>query len=382
MKLRVGDTVKFLNQEGGGRVSKILSPEMVNVAIEEGFEIPTLVKDLVKVDNDSPLGRYFGEHYEVDLDVPVAASRKEAQRKAPSPQEQCTTPATPPPPVAPQPTRKSPIPYRINDSSFRKGVYLSFVPEDQQYLISGSLNIYLVNHTESDILFSLFLKSSTIGYQGRSYDTLEASSKIHLDRIDREQLNEWSFGVVQVLFHKNKQDKILEPLTATFRIQGVRFYKTDSYREAFFVGEKAFVYLLGEIAHQPVIEEEWKKPAPVEKKPAIKQAQPQVEKSLIEQHAIEQDVAEVDLHISALKTDYGRMKREEILRYQMGYFQRALENAIAKAYQKVIFIHGIGNGVLRDAIIDYLKRNYPDFEYGNASFQKYGYGALEVFIDD
>ena len=42
MKFKVGDRVKFLNENGGGVVSKIVSPSMVNVAIEDGFEIPSI----------------------------------------------------------------------------------------------------------------------------------------------------------------------------------------------------------------------------------------------------------------------------------------------------------------------------------------------------
>nr|MCU0517076.1 hypothetical protein [Oscillatoria sp. Prado101] len=41
-----GDKVKFLNQPGGGIVSKIISKTMVNVMIADGFEIPTLTSEL------------------------------------------------------------------------------------------------------------------------------------------------------------------------------------------------------------------------------------------------------------------------------------------------------------------------------------------------
>lgn len=382
MKFRVGDTVKFLNQEGGGKVSKILSPDMVNVAIEDGFEIPTMVKDLVKVDNESPLGKYFGESYNVDVegDIPVVAPRpkkgqQEPRKAMPQQQESYSSPVQ-------KQSRKSAIPYSSGDSTFRNGVYLAFVPEDQTYLVSGNINIYLVNHTESDILFSLFLKSSDIGYNGREYDTLDAASMIHIDNITREEINNWSSGIVQVLFHKTKQEKVLAPLTAEFRVQGVRLYKEDNYKQTYFFGQKAFIYLLGEIAHQPAVTVMKKDLPKIEEKKEVKKAKPQSNKSLIEQHKIDKDIAEVDLHISALRDDYGHMKNSEILRYQMDYFHRALDNAITKAYSKVVFIHGIGNGVLRDAIIDYLGKNYPDFSYGNASFKKYGYGAIEVVISE
>jgi len=377
MKFRVGDTVKFLNQEGGGKVSKIISPDRVNVAIEDGFDIPTMVKDLVKVDNDSPLGRYFGESYNVDVndDIPVVAPRKRthiASENAPVKQEVSASPS--------KTSRKQPVPYRSNDATFRKGVYLAFVPEDQAYLVSGNINIYLVNHTESDILFSIFLKSSDIGYTGREYDTLDAASMIHIDNITRDEINNWSSGIVQVLFHNEKQEKVLEPLTSGFRIQGVRLYKEDNYKQTYFFGQKAFLFLLGEIAHQQAVAVAKKDVPKEEEKKEVQKAKVQRNKSLIENHRIDNDIAEVDLHISALREDYGQLKNSEILRYQMDYFHRALDNAIAKSFHKVIFIHGIGNGILRDALTDYLRKNYPGFPRRNASFQKYGYGAIEVEI--
>lgn len=363
-------------------MSKILTPDMVNVAMEDGFEIPTMVKDLVKIDNDSPLGKYFGESYNVDIhdELPVVAPRVKRPRmdenNEPSSSQKLHD-------TAPQmPSRNSPIPYRSGDSSFRHGVYLAFVPEDQQYLVSGNINIYIVNHTDSDILFSIFLKSSDIGYNGREYDTMNAASMIHLDNISREEINNWSSGIVQVLFHKNKQDKILAPLTAEFRVQGVRLYKEDNYKHTFFFGQKAFVYLLGEIAHQQAITIMKKDKIVPDEKKEVKKAEPQTSKSIIENHKIDKDIAEVDLHISALRDDYGSMKSAEILRYQMEYFQRSLDNAISKAYHKVVFIHGIGNGILRDALTDYLRKNYPDFACHNASFQKYGNGAIEVIISE
>jgi len=47
MKFKIGDKVRFLNEPGGGIVTKIISPSMVNVSIEEGFDIPTMTSELL-----------------------------------------------------------------------------------------------------------------------------------------------------------------------------------------------------------------------------------------------------------------------------------------------------------------------------------------------
>jgi len=42
-KVKPGDKVRFLNTVGGGKIVKVLNEFMVSVAIDDGFEIPTLL---------------------------------------------------------------------------------------------------------------------------------------------------------------------------------------------------------------------------------------------------------------------------------------------------------------------------------------------------
>lgn len=88
---------------------------------------------------------------------------------------------------------------------------------------------------------------------------------------------------------------------------------------------------------------------------------------------------EVDLHIHKL-TDRDRgMSNYEMLNLQIDTAQRQLEFAIKKRIQKVVFIHGVGEGVLREELYT-LFRRYENVKYYDADFQKYGVGATEVYI--
>ncbi len=40
MKFKEGDKVVFLNEKGGGIVTRVVDEEIVHVSIEDGFEIP------------------------------------------------------------------------------------------------------------------------------------------------------------------------------------------------------------------------------------------------------------------------------------------------------------------------------------------------------
>ena len=55
---KVGDKVKFLDRTGGGVVTKIISPVLVNVEYD-GFEIPTLTKEIVLDYTDQKAGKMF-----------------------------------------------------------------------------------------------------------------------------------------------------------------------------------------------------------------------------------------------------------------------------------------------------------------------------------
>ncbi len=88
---------------------------------------------------------------------------------------------------------------------------------------------------------------------------------------------------------------------------------------------------------------------------------------------------EVDLHIHELIDDARRLTNYEILNIQMDHAKKRLEWAIQKRLKAVVFIHGVGEGVLR-AELHTLFRRYENLEYFDANYQTYGVGATEVRI--
>ena len=51
-----------------------------------------------------------------------------------------------------------------------------------------------------------------------------------------------------------------------------------------------------------------------------------------------------------------------------------------KKGQKIVFIHGKGNGILKNSILTELKTKYKNYYYQDASFREYGFGATMVTI--
>jgi dsDNA-specific endonuclease/ATPase MutS2 len=59
--------------------------------------------------------------------------------------------------------------------------------------------------------------------------------------------------------------------------------------------------------------------------------------------------------------------------------KRHLEFAIRNRIPKIVFIHGVGEGVLK-AELDFLFGRYDTISFQDANYQKYGLGATEVYI--
>ena len=95
---------------------------------------------------------------------------------------------------------------------------------------------------------------------------------------------------------------------------------------------------------------------------------------------VKQDIVEVDLHAAELLDSTAGMSNSEILNYQLGKFREAMEQYKGRRGQKIVFIHGKGDGVLRKAVIDELKHKYKTCTYQDASFREYGFGATMVTV--
>ncbi|MGB5822365.1 MAG: Smr/MutS family protein [Saonia sp.] len=88
---------------------------------------------------------------------------------------------------------------------------------------------------------------------------------------------------------------------------------------------------------------------------------------------------EVDLHIHQLVKSAKGMTNHEMLNIQLETAKRQLEFAIGKRIQRVVFIHGVGEGILKEEL-HYLFGRYENVKYYDADYQKYGLGATEVYI--
>lgn len=90
-------------------------------------------------------------------------------------------------------------------------------------------------------------------------------------------------------------------------------------------------------------------------------------------------IMEVDLHINQLVKSTRGMDNHDLLNLQIETAKRQLDFAIQKRFQRLVFIHGVGEGVLRQEL-EFLLKRYDNIKFYDADYQKYGRGATEVYI--
>ena len=177
-------------------------------------------------------------------------------------------------------------------------------------------------------------------------------------------------------FKKDKPFLLKPAIDVQFRIDPIKFYKFHAFEENDFFEQPSLLYTIvdnDEVA-RPLIVDSKRLKAQMYKDDAVV-AQTEKKKTVKDDGTII-----VDLHADeVLETTQG-MNSADILHYQIDYFKKIMDENKKKKGQKIIFIHGKGEGVLRQALVHELNYRYKNCTYQDASFQEYGYGATQVTI--
>lgn len=89
---------------------------------------------------------------------------------------------------------------------------------------------------------------------------------------------------------------------------------------------------------------------------------------------------EVDLHINKLIDRVVGLSNTDILVLQLDVFRKELNEAIRNHEREIIFIHGIGNGTLKNELRRVAGSEYKWCSQEDASFKEYGFGATRIRI--
>lgn len=365
-KFKVGDRVKFLSSTGKGIIRSFASTNVANVEDESGFEIPTLVSELLLDACEDKAGAYFCSKDEKEEVITQDAQEETAQAQNDYSDE-----------------RISKLFLNRLRHQTSQGVYLCFVPHEQKWLVYGDIDVYLVNYTNNRIIYSILLSDSEKGFVSKDFGTLESEEKVLLDTIEREETELWKRGCVQLMFHNDEAQSVLQPVSCEMKVRTNRFFTEGSFTENAFFSDKAIVYPVCSMVSVGIAmqgaNDKLQDKEQVSEVQTVESREPSDAKSLLSRHLTDRNCAEVDLHIERLVEDCTSLSNDEMLRVQLSYAIKCLDEAIVKGLGKLIFIHGVGQGILKKALCKELDA-YSNVHYFDAPMSKYGVGATEVYI--
>ena len=349
--MKIGDKVRFLSEIGGGTIKGFRGKDIALVEDADGFEIPMSVRECVVVEE--------------------GAAVQPKNTSQPSKSEESLRSVAPElPPVLRQPETRG---------GDKLNVYLAYVPVDAKTLTTTTFEAYLVNDDNYYLYFN-YASGEGKAWKTRAHGLVEPNTKLLLEEFTREELNDMERVALQFIAFKDRKTAALKPaVSVELRIDTVKFYKLHTFSPSDFFEVPALLYPIVKDdvpAKQVFVSAEEIQEALLQKKEADRpKPQPSVSPK-----QNRNDVIEIDLHIDALLDDTRGMSHGEILRYQLDKFREVMETYKTKGGQRIVFIHGKGDGVLRKAVIDELKRKYSKCRHQDASFQEYGFGATLVTI--
>jgi hypothetical protein len=343
--IKPGDKVRFLNAVGGGVVKSIINKTMVSVEDSDGFEVPTQISQLVIVDETASMN----------------PSKRAAAIRAESKVEEA--------PVKKEIVKTEPKYIAGKDNP---ACMLAFVPQDESNPVEGELKVYLVNDSNNFLLYNYsHLKDKT--YKSIESGKMNPNSKRYLESFSRFDLNELPEFQFQLLFFREESAKLETPVVKSLRLNPMKFYKLGSYEKTKYFNQNVIICLL--LGSE--MEAEINKLSELElNKIVLEKDEPKV----AVKRAVTPDLVEIDLHIHELLEDSRGLTNHEILEVQLGRFRNELETAIENGTRRIVFIHGIGNGTLKQELRKELTTKYKKYYFQDASFKEYGYGATMVIL--
>lgn len=357
--VKVDDIVRFLNDVGGGRVVRV-EGSIVYVEDEDGFERPAQAREVVVVGQ----GGTKASAYE----RPLTFKSKLVEPDKPAPKvKEATT-------VKPQPVVETEEGEVLN-------IVLAFEPKEIKHLNTTTFYAILVNDSNYFLNVAYMTRRDDENTWHTRYTGLvEPNMQVDLDEFGHADLNDLEHVAIQyIAFKQDKGFKLKNPALVQQKLDLTKFYKLHSFYQSEYFDESVISIDITRNdlpTKQMVIDSSALERAMKEKRHTDRPQARRVE----HHHKKKDDIIVQDLHIAELLDNLSGLSNTDMLNVQLDKFREVMEANKKKLGQKIVFIHGKGEGVLRRALLDELKRKWPRCAVQDASFQEYGFGATQVTI--
>jgi hypothetical protein len=349
--MKIGDKVRFLNAVGGGIVRKFKNKDLVIVEEEDGFETPALIRECIVV-NDNAL--------QIKSTSLKAVEKVEIA------------------PVIEKPKKEK---YEITEiaGGDRLNVYLAYLPIDIKSLGKTGYEAFLINESNYYLFFN-YMSRQNNAWASRHSELIEPNTRLFLEEFSKNQLPELEKICIQfIAFKKDKPYSLKNTHSVELRMDALKFYKLHSFRENDFFEEDALIYPV--VTNDTAVKELLISASDLQEAMTQKIHTDKPKQNLIpvKKNKIP-EIIEVDLHINQLLDTTAGLSPADILQVQLDKFNRIMAENKNRKGQKIVFIHGKGEGVLRSSILSELKLKYKHCPVQDASFKEYGFGASMVTV--
>ena len=391
--MKIGDKVRFISEVGGGVVSGFQGKNIVLVQDEDGFDIPMAINDVVVIGEEDynkahlPYGKPEPKKSDNRSVKAIMGDQSNIVDNQDNEEDEMDFSKV---------TFRAPVEERKGGNAL--SAYLAFVPIDIKEITHTRFECYFVNDSNYYIQYS-YLAADGNSWTLRSQGEVEPNTKEYIEEFGREELNAFGHVAIQLFAYKREKPFVLKPVVdVQFRIDPVKFYKLHTFQENDFFEQPALLHTIIEndkvtrplVVDAKQLKAEMYHVEPNDKtKVASHQNNGYVRRyddgrkggnPFITKRKGDEDVIVVDLHANALLDTTASMSAGDILNYQLDVFRRTLKEHASKKGQRIVFVHGKGEGVLRRALINDLVYRFKHYTYQDASFQEYGYGATQVTI--
>ncbi|MFR9165518.1 MAG: DUF2027 domain-containing protein [Dysgonomonas sp.] len=348
--MKIGDKVRFLNTTGGGTVKGFEGKNIV-IVDDDGFDTPMLIKECVVIGSDN----IQAKESSIQNVVSAIATSSQAEPK------------------------KETEPFVVEETKEGEQitVCLCYLPVDIKQLSTSAYECYLVNDSNYYLYYN-YMSRADNGWISRAAGIIEPNIKIYLEEFDKTELNDLEKVCLQfIALKKDKPFSLKNPCSVELRIDPVKFYKLHSFRENDYFDENALVYY---VMKKDLQEKEYIINTEELQNAILQKENPKREKRQRIEKKESSPILEVDLHIDELLDNTNGLEPKDLLEYQLKKFNEVMNENLKKKGQKIVFIHGKGNGTLKNALLNELKTKYKNIYYQDASFREYGFGATMVTI--
>lgn len=351
MTAKIGDIVRYLNSTGGGRVVRI--KDNIAYVDEDGFETPVLLRECVVV----------------------------------TPAQTAATPAKAAPAPAPVTSKYSApeTPAKLPEIEITGGdvinMALGFEPQDIKSLSHTNFDAYIVNDSNYYLYLTFLTRpNDKPEWTARFADVVEPNMQVLLCEIKPEDLPGMDRVAIQyIAFKRGKEFSLVSPASVELKLDTTKFSRLHCFRPHTYFESPAIVLDIvcdGIPARQhkidaPALEKAMREKVRADRRPVHKAPVANTKRP---------EIIEVDLHASELLDSTAGLSNAEILNLQIDRFSEVMDANLRHPGQKIVFIHGKGEGVLRQALMKELNHRYKGHDVQDASFREYGFGATQVTI--